>query len=613
MPKIGRNDKCSCGSGKKYKHCCGARTEVLEEVFSAARTGLEYDEKLRKESLSKLQEIIERRNLKPIEKKSAKVSLAQAHQRLGEHHTAIKILNSIDSGSSSGKSIDEPIVYLRAISFWALGDFESCTHSFDALREQWQLSANPQGDQRRIRGFQLLEAGKAYKSNGQNLLARECWEKAASYLASFGEQEHIYRAMSNLAFLDLGDADPVVQEKGVDALENLTRLKLRIGDVAGAATNYCNLGTYYRDQKRYERAIAYYRQDLYLSRLAGDRRELASTLGNLATLYAQLKQFSPARELLREAQSIGEELRDDKLIAITDWQLNFVNDLGREAGMAKEAMGRKAICMCDSGKIYDECCGRADFEPIDLPMIYGGMSEDVKNIRKEFADEVQFSPLDFILRKTSESQRRRAWCEVGVHDGWASMNELPDMANIHLLSAKVLASRTDGNDDISNALAALLLSVCHLEAFINQISFFLYEHRNDTKAIPFGLPSELLSVGPLSYQRSTSLESKWYELTRSLVGEDWLDQQTIWTGVRDLIYIRNELVHFKTAGYEQVVPPPASPAPIYSKVPKEVGLKDVPHSWPMRIITPALATWAVDATERIVDNFKDAYRASRRN
>lgn len=21
--KIGRNDKCSCGSGKKYKNCCG--------------------------------------------------------------------------------------------------------------------------------------------------------------------------------------------------------------------------------------------------------------------------------------------------------------------------------------------------------------------------------------------------------------------------------------------------------------------------------------------------------------------------------------------------------------------------------------------------------------
>lgn len=24
-PKIGRNDPCPCGSGKKYKHCCGAK------------------------------------------------------------------------------------------------------------------------------------------------------------------------------------------------------------------------------------------------------------------------------------------------------------------------------------------------------------------------------------------------------------------------------------------------------------------------------------------------------------------------------------------------------------------------------------------------------------
>ena len=23
VPKVGRNDPCPCGSGKKYKHCCG--------------------------------------------------------------------------------------------------------------------------------------------------------------------------------------------------------------------------------------------------------------------------------------------------------------------------------------------------------------------------------------------------------------------------------------------------------------------------------------------------------------------------------------------------------------------------------------------------------------
>jgi len=28
--KIGRNDPCPCGSGKKYKHCCGNATSVVE-------------------------------------------------------------------------------------------------------------------------------------------------------------------------------------------------------------------------------------------------------------------------------------------------------------------------------------------------------------------------------------------------------------------------------------------------------------------------------------------------------------------------------------------------------------------------------------------------------
>ncbi|MDY0130910.1 MAG: SEC-C metal-binding domain-containing protein, partial [Methanosarcina vacuolata] len=27
--KIGRNDPCPCGSGKKYKHCCLGRSKVV--------------------------------------------------------------------------------------------------------------------------------------------------------------------------------------------------------------------------------------------------------------------------------------------------------------------------------------------------------------------------------------------------------------------------------------------------------------------------------------------------------------------------------------------------------------------------------------------------------
>ncbi|WP_036286326.1 SEC-C metal-binding domain-containing protein [Methylosinus sp. PW1] len=37
MAKIGRNDACPCGSGKKYKHCCLAKDEDAERAAHAAR------------------------------------------------------------------------------------------------------------------------------------------------------------------------------------------------------------------------------------------------------------------------------------------------------------------------------------------------------------------------------------------------------------------------------------------------------------------------------------------------------------------------------------------------------------------------------------------------
>jgi tetratricopeptide (TPR) repeat protein len=48
MPKIGRNDPCPCGSGKKYKHCCRDKDEAAERAaLAAARaaTAAEYKER----------------------------------------------------------------------------------------------------------------------------------------------------------------------------------------------------------------------------------------------------------------------------------------------------------------------------------------------------------------------------------------------------------------------------------------------------------------------------------------------------------------------------------------------------------------------------------------
>ena len=38
MAKIGRNDRCPCGSGKKYKHCCMAQDQAAAHEKLAAAT-----------------------------------------------------------------------------------------------------------------------------------------------------------------------------------------------------------------------------------------------------------------------------------------------------------------------------------------------------------------------------------------------------------------------------------------------------------------------------------------------------------------------------------------------------------------------------------------------
>lgn len=152
------------------------------------------------------------------------------------------------------------------------------------------------------------------------------------------------------------------------APQEASYFKRLIGDLEGLANNYCNLGLYYWRKKRYERAIASTRKDLYLSRKVGDLRATATTLCNLVAIYADLKQLSPARQLLKEAKQIGETLKDHRLIAIANHNFNKIDEIGKEAGQRKERVGPSADCGCGSGKEYRDCCGRADFEPVDIPM-----------------------------------------------------------------------------------------------------------------------------------------------------------------------------------------------------------------------------------------------------
>lgn len=80
---------------------------------------------------------------------------------------------------------------------------------------------------------------------------------------------------------------------------------------------------------------------------------------------------------------------------------------------------------------------------------------------------------------------------------------------------------------------------------------------------------------------------------------------------RSIIYIRNELIHFKASDYEQVVPPPKFPNDIMRRVPESVEIRDVLRSWPFRILTPSFASWCVNVAQSMIDYFKQSYRQAR--
>ena len=47
--QIGRNDPCPCGSGKKYKHCCGNKTKYLKCLKIVTLCMMEVQIKITKE------------------------------------------------------------------------------------------------------------------------------------------------------------------------------------------------------------------------------------------------------------------------------------------------------------------------------------------------------------------------------------------------------------------------------------------------------------------------------------------------------------------------------------------------------------------------------------
>lgn len=601
MAKLGRNDPCHCGSGSKFKRCCGSLTPGFDDRIRAALLrSLEDDRDARQSAVDDLSRLRSTFQATAEERNSADTALIQALQRVGDHRAALMILDELPPPNAR---LDQAIrFYWRGLSLERIGRYAEAILAYEEaiptlkeeLPDQYPLY--------------LLELGKVYRGAERNDDALKAWKESVNILEQRGnDREHLARARSNIGMLLLHSNDPGDRASGEQMLFETSNEKALVGDLEGLTNNYSALSLYYQRIEKWERAIAFARRDLKLTRLIGDSHQLCATLGNMAIIYIDMLQLTAARRCLAEAEAIGRKLDHPHTLRMVEVNHAALEGTARQAASMKMTIGPGARCRCMSGKPFNECCGRADFEP-DTPLI--GPTEAPGSAKTIFHNTIApgQTQLDRVL--ASDTTDRFAWTNITPHDGWLEISELPDVANYHLSAARNLAESSKGEDPFrfDEALASCILSVCAAEAFINTVCFFVVDTAKRFSPHPDSMLGRAFAyIGDaMAYQRGTELSLKWTNLGELLAGPAWITDSD-WKAFTTLISIRNELVHFKAADFEQVSPAPKHPHDILRRLPPGIALRDIPHSWPAKLLTTSFARWTVSTVETVIESLKAGY------
>ena len=606
--KIGRNDKCPCGSGRKYKNCCLKKnTEVEKELNNMGELVFSFDEEKIEKGIKRLNELLAVSHISKEQKRGIYIYLLQAYKNHGEHNNVISTFEKLRQYLDFENETElELILFCYIIYAASLNELGLVEDAKEILDDILTIVEEKNVSDITYAGV-ALELSKAVMRLDQGTeKALEILNKALKKIPKNDKNiGQIARIKSNKAFILLNSKEKEEKEQGVKLLDDCLKVKIQEGDVEGICNIYCQLGMYYWREKKYDSAIAYTRKDLALSRKAGDKRAIVSSLNNLAAIYTDLNQFSKARGVLIEAKKISETLGDMQAIVIASKNLEVVNHKAKIAGMNGEKMGPAALCKCGKGLSYKECCGKADFEPEELGFKIDNISEDIEVIQQQVAKRGRVaSHIDYLLRKIKENDVRLAWTNIEIHNGWIEMKELVDMANLYLVSAEKLAKEAkEVGNYAEKPLACIMLSCCALEAFINQAIYFI-----SVSEIVIPEKHQGIKDDSFGFQRNTELTLKWNIIGEILCESEWKPCAKLWNNFINLIFIRNELVHFKVSEFEQVVTRPEQAAEALKRIPKDVELNDIPHSWPLRILNPSFAEWCVKTAKEMINYIKEAYQ-----
>jgi tetratricopeptide (TPR) repeat protein len=138
------------------------------------------------------------------------------------------------------------------------------------------------------------------------LVAIECYTLDLAIAKEVGDRAGEAAAYGNLgrAYLSQGDYAKAIEYHG-----KRLAIEKEVGDRAGEAAAYANLGIVYQSQGDFSKAIDHHGQHLAIAKEVGDRDGEGTAYGNLGTCHMHLNEYDKAVAYFEEQHALATSLK----------------------------------------------------------------------------------------------------------------------------------------------------------------------------------------------------------------------------------------------------------------------------------------------------------------
>jgi hypothetical protein len=376
-------------------------------------------------------------------------------------------------------------------------------------------------------------------------------------------------------------------------------LRREAGAWSLCAENYGALTRHYLSRGKLRPAVAYMRKMLFVTEGASASPDRLEACILAASVYVAVRQVAPARNAASEAAAIAVRLSDADGLAAVDRLLPRISELANACPTGK----KPEPCACGSNEGYRACCGVADEVPAEFrvrPAAHGRRSAKIgpRAVTGQ-------AGIDLLMELPGPEGECLNWVGVMVEDGRHSLITLPNWSGRAMRSARIMSKRAlldpDGTDYPS---AAVLQVACGIEAFINTVEHFI--GRSGPERFGHVRFPDFKAEGEDDSGEAGSTRRRWAGIGIALFGPDWAKEVRL-HDLAKLMALRNALLHFKGAHEEWIIPAPAKEQALLNRFKDCFAMREPPRPWIDRVLTPGLATWAVDLGDGLIAAFRHAW------